>query len=173
MIRKGIISDLDSIEETYLEHFAYEEKHGAFTVFKKDIYPTRIDAKKAIDNQSLYVYVENNIVLGSIILNNQQPKEYRNINWKCKADDNQINVIHLLMIRPSAAKKGIGSSLINYALETAKRNSCIAVRLDTGAQNVPAVSLYKKLGFNLIASAAMNVGGEISHKNHLFFEKTL
>jgi len=34
MIRKAILKDVNSIEDTYNEHFQYELNHTAFTVFK-------------------------------------------------------------------------------------------------------------------------------------------
>ena len=35
MIRKATSDDIESIEDTYNEHFKHETEHGAFTVFKK------------------------------------------------------------------------------------------------------------------------------------------
>ena len=60
---------------------------------------------------------------------------------------------------------------MNYAIDIAKQHACAAVRLDTGEQNVPAASLYKKMGFQLVSTSQMKVGGMISHNRHLFFEK--
>lgn len=173
MIRKAVIADLDSIEEAYEEHFEYEKKHGAYTVFRKGIYPTRADAEKALKDDSLYVYLEQGTVLGSMIVDQRQPEEYKNIAWTCHVPDGAVNVIHLLMVRPCAAGKGIGSALVKFALDLARGRHCAAVRLDTGEQNAPAVCLYKKMGFQLAAVSAMKVGGAIAHKNHLFFEKIL
>lgn len=173
MIRQAIISDLDSIEESYKEYFDYKEKYGAYTVFQRGVYPTRTDAEKYLRDKALYVYVENDIVLGSIVLNNHQPEEYKKINWNSHATDEKVNVIHLLMVRPCAAGKGIGSALVNYAVDLSQKYSCKAVRLDTGEQNIPAISLYKKLNFQLVAISSMKVGGIISHNRHLFFEKIL
>lgn len=173
MIRQAVITDLESIEEGYREHFLHEKKYGAYTVFREGVYPTRKDAEKALRNNALYVFEENGIVLGSIILDGHQPDEYRNIAWASQAADEEVTVIHLLMVKPCAAGKGVGSALVNFAAETAKQRYCTVIRLDTGEQNVPAVSLYKKLGFQLAAAASMKVGGVISHKGHLFFEKIL
>lgn len=173
MIRQAVCADLSSIEEGYREHFSHEKEYGAYTVFKEGIYPTRKDAAKALQNNALYVYEENGNVLGSIILDNRQPDEYKKVPWKSQASDDEVLVIHLLMVHPCASGKGIGSALVNYAFESAKRRSCTVVRLDTGEQNIPAVHLYKKLGFYLAASQPMKVGGEIPHKGHLFFEKIL
>ena len=56
MIRKAILKDVNSIEDTYNEHFQYELNHTAFTVFKKGVYPTKDDAERAIYAGALFVY---------------------------------------------------------------------------------------------------------------------
>lgn len=173
MVRPASVTDLNSIEKAYQEHFAYERQYGAYTVFREGVYPTRKDAEKALLNDALFVYEENGIVMGSIIFNGFQPEEYKKIDWPSHAADAKVKVVHLLMVRPCAAGKGIGSALLNFVSEMAKRQACTAVRLDTGSQNIPAASLYKKLGFQLAATSSMKVGGVISHEGHLFFEKRI
>lgn len=173
MIRKAAFYDLEQIEDTYNEHFMHEIEYGAYTVFKKGVYPTKRDAEKAIGDGTLYVYEENNNIAGSIIIDGVQPREYKEIAWGKALGNDEVTVIHLLMIRPSMAGKGIASSLVKYAMELARKNSCKALRLDTGSQNIPAISLYKKLGFQVVAAASMKVGNTIEHSKHLFLEKVL
>lgn len=170
MIRQAIFDDVDLIEDIYNEHFNHEIEHGAFTVFKKGVYPTKKDAIKAINTGELYVYEGNDNIAGTIMVDNVQPVEYSEINWGNALRDDEVMVIHLLMVRPSMAGKGIASSLVKYAMKLAKNNSCKALRLDTGSQNIPAVSLYKKLGFQIVATCSMKVGGAIEHNEHLFLE---
>ena len=68
MVRKAISSDVEWIEAMYNEHFAYENEHGAFTVFKKGIYPTKKDAEDALCAGALYVYEEEGSIAGSLSL---------------------------------------------------------------------------------------------------------
>lgn len=173
MIRRAVFDDIELIEDAYNEHFKYEMENGAFTVFKKGIYPTGKDAEKAIDAGTLYVYEDDSNIAGSIIVDKTQPAEYAGITWRRPLREDEVRVIHLLMVRPCMAGKGIGTSLVKYAVELAKNNSCKALRLDTGSQNIPAISLYKKSGFQIVAAASMNVGGTIEHREHLFMEKVL
>ena len=173
MIRLATVLDLDGIEEEYGQHFLYERQNGAYTVFKEGVYPTRKDAEIALQNQALYVYELNGVIVGSLILDKEQPDEYSEIDWPSKATPEQVNVIHLLMVNPFLARKGIGSALVTHAIEIAKNCLCSAIRLDTGEQNMPAVSLYKKMGFQVVAFSKMKVGGAISHATHLFLEKSL
>ncbi|MDO5345205.1 MAG: GNAT family N-acetyltransferase [Lachnospiraceae bacterium] len=173
MIRKATFYDIELIEEAYNEHFMHEIEHGAFTVFKKGVYPTKKDAEKAMNDGTLYVYEENRNIAGSMIIDKVQPKEYKEISWGKTLRNDEVMVIHLLMIRPCMAKKGIASALVKYAMELAKNSSCRALRLDTGSQNIPAISLYKKLGFQIVATASMKVGNTIEHSGHLFLEKVI
>lgn len=173
MIRKSAFNDIEKIEDTYNEHFKHEMEHGAFTVFKKGIYPTRKDIENAVNSGTLYVYEKDNNIVGSIIVDKVQPPEYAEIVWEKNFKGNEVMVIHLLMVRPNMAGKGVATSLVQYAMELAKNNSCGVLRLDTGSQNIPALSLYKKLGFQIVATASMKVGATIEHSGHLFLEKLL
>ena len=173
MLRQATDADLNQVEEGYQKHFLHEKEHGAFTVFQEGVYPTRADAAKALSKGALHVHDEDGNILGSIIVDRNQPDEYETIDWPSRAPAEKVMVIHLVMVCPEAAGKGIGSSLVKYAMERARHQSCEVVRLDTGAQNIPAASLYKKLGFQLAETGTMKVGGVISHTGHLFFEKTL
>ncbi len=173
MIRQATIDDILQIEDSYSEHFRHELEYGAYTVFQKNVYPTRADAEKAEATGSLYVYEENNMICGSIIINKLQPAEYETVVWNLQCGADVVMVIHLLMVRPSMHGKGIASALLNFTVEQARERSCKVIRLDTGGQNIPAISLYKKFGFEIVAAAPKKVGDAIEHNNHLFLEKML
>ena len=63
--------------------------------------------------------------------------------------------------------------MVQFILDEARKQGCKAVRLDTGAQNIPARSLYTKIGFHLAGTGSMAIGGVIPHDGHLFFEYVL
>lgn len=173
MIRKAAFDDIELIVDTYNEHFRYEDEHGAVTVFRKGVYPTEQDAEKAVNAGTLYVYEDNGNIAGSVIVDDVQPPEYEKIAWLNPFTRNEVMVIHLLLVRPSMKGNGIATSLIRYAVELAKKDLRKAIRLDTGSQNIPALELYKKLGFQIAAVSTMKVGGVIGHSEHLFLEKIL
>ena len=173
MIQKAVLEDLEEIEATYDEHFSYEAEHGAFTVFRKGIYPTRKDAESAIRAGTLYVARVDGRIAGSVIVDHEQPPKYAEIPWPHAWGKSEVMVIHLLMVRPSMSGRGLATSLLQFSLKLATDRGCKAMRLDTGSQNIPAVSLYQKLGFQVVASASMKVGSAIEHSGHLFLEKEL
>ena len=173
MIRAATAADLDAIVSGYQAHFAHEREHGAYTVFQEGVYPTRAHAEAALQARGLYVYTSANQVLASLIIHAAQPAEYQHIHWPSAALPEHTWVLHLLMVHPSLAGQGIGARLVRYGLSLASAHGCTVVRLDTGAQNLPAVALYQKLGFQQVAQSDMQVGGAIAHRQHLFFEKIL
>ena len=173
MIRKAILKDVNSIEDTYNEHFQYELNHTAFTVFKKGVYPTKDDAERAIYAGALFVYEENGTIVGSIIIDKVQPIEYATIPWKEKLSEDEVMVIHLLMVRPSMSGKGIASSLIKFATELAQKNKLQGTTFGYRKSKYSCAIFVSKNGFEIIASASKKVGDVIAHKNHLFLEKIL
>lgn len=173
MIRKGTLQDIDAVEAGYTELLLHEQEHGAYTVWKLGVYPTRETAEKGLEEGTLYVLEQDGQICGSMIMDQNQPAEYGNIKWKYPARPDEVIVIHLLCVRPSKAGRGVGRQLVQFAAEAGKAMGCRAVRLDTGRQNKPAVGLYTKLGFEIAGTSGMAIGGVIAHKDHLFLELSL
>lgn len=173
MIRRAVSQDIVQIEKCYTEILLHEKEYGAYTVWKEGVYPTRETAEKALSEGTLYVMDQDGEICASIIADKVQPEEYSQIDWKYQSEPDRVLVIHLLCVRPSQAGHGIGKDMVRFIIQRAESTDCKAVRLDTGSQNKPAAALYKKLGFELAGTAAMAVGGLISHNNHLFFERKI
>ena len=173
MIRKATASDIDGVELGYLSHLLHEQTHTAYTVFQMGVYPTRKTAEDALAGEGLYVLEEQGEICASLIMNTKQPREYQKITWPSGAKSEDVFVIHLLVVKPSKARRGFGRQMIQFAKEEAKRRGFRAVRLDTGKQNTPAIALYQKMGFVLAGSTKMQVGGAIAHDEHLFLEAAL
>ncbi|MDO4281656.1 MAG: GNAT family N-acetyltransferase [Peptococcaceae bacterium] len=173
MIRPATSGDLDAVAATYRAHCRYEKTHTAYTIFQEDVYPTRADAEKALAAGGLYVYEDDGQILASASTNHVQPPEYAHVPWQIDATDDEVLVLHLLLVAPDAHGRGIGTALLDDLETRAHEQGLKALRLDTGGQNLPAASLYQKRGFHLAAKGAMDVGGKIAHADHLFFEKLL
>lgn len=172
-IRLATEADLDVFEKLCQAHFLDEKENGAYTVFQEGIYPARDDAQMALLHNSLYECLSDDIPAGFLIFDTCQPREYGNIRWSCPLPRGKVAVIHLLIVHPHARGRGAGRAMVAFAVNEAQRRGCRAVRLDTGLQNIPACSLYRKMGFAIVSVASMKVGGRLHHPGHLFLEKCL
>ncbi|MBI1754338.1 MAG: GNAT family N-acetyltransferase [Acidobacteria bacterium] len=67
--------------------------------------------------------------------------------WICGTEA----TIEDLFVDPSQRKKGIGRSLMEYALQVAAEQGCLSVCLDTNEFNIASTRIYTQLGFNSVS----------------------
>ena len=147
MIRKALEKDLDGVEKGYTDLLLYEQEHGSHSHWVLGAYPTRETAENAFEAGSLYVMEENGAICASMILNERQLDNYKNINWKYTADDHKVKVVHTLCVPPAFARKGCGKQMMEYAEKKAREEGFQVLRIDTCAENEPAKKLYAGLGY--------------------------
>lgn len=71
----------------------------------------------------------------------------RAVAWGVEAADDEVAVLHLLGVRPSAQGRGVGAQLVRRALDIAREQHKKALRLDALESNRPARRLYEARGF--------------------------
>jgi len=148
MIRKAKIEDINDVVSIYDDVHSREESGEVTTGWLRDIYPTGETAKTSLARGDLFVQSdEAGEIIGTAIINKQQVDCYVNGNWKYDADDDEIMVIHTLVIKGDSAGQGRGSEFLNYYETYAKDNGCRYLRLDTNARNMAARSFYKRHGY--------------------------
>ncbi len=170
LIRPATGQDLDGVLQGYEELLKHEEQHGAYTRWKRGVYPTKETAQTSLDEGTLHVLEQDGEICASVILNRVQPMEYASIEWKHEVAPDEALVIHTLCVRPSKSGGGMGRKMVAYAMERARQMGCKVIRLDTSARNRPAVSLYVKLGFDIVSSSRILLDGLIPDDDHLFLE---
>lgn len=147
MIRPATPNDISEIENIYNEILNHEEQTISYTNWQKGLYPTVDYATSAVNNNTMFVGEDEQGIYGCVILNNIQPKEYDNITWSTNVDPNEIMVIHTLCIRPSSAGRGKAKIMMKFSENYAKAQGYKVIRLDTYEGNIPAATLYPKLGY--------------------------
>ena len=116
--------------------------------------------KAYIEEGNLYLYREENVILGAMAVTMYQEEDYHAIEWSKQVADNEVAVIHILAVSPDCQGKGIGSEMVREAINLAKEKGMQAIRLDALASNTPAHRMYGRLGF------------EYRGKQHLYAENT-
>ena len=146
-IRKATAHDIDAITKIYDHIHEYEDAGKLTTGWVTDVYPVRSTAEAAVSRGDLFVCEAGGEILASAIINQTQVDVYYDCDWKYKAPDDKVCVLHTLVVDPSAAGKGIGTAFVKYYEDCAKKLSCTVLRIDTNARNKAARSLYAKLGY--------------------------
>ncbi|MDD7739944.1 MAG: GNAT family N-acetyltransferase [Fusicatenibacter sp.] len=154
-IRKAKPSDLDQIEKLYADLCDYLSEGVNYPGWKKDIYPTAVDALKGIEEQTLYVAADGDVIVGSVILRHWPEKNYEQAQWITANDYSKIYVIYTLAVHPKYLRMGVAENLLAFSEEKAKEEECISIRLDVVKGNIPAENLYKKSGFRYVDTISL------------------
>lgn len=111
------------------------------------VYPVRETAEAALSRGDLFVYEEEDRVFAAAIINQTQVDAYADGKWAYPAKDDEVMVLHTLVVEPSAGGKGIGRAFVAFYEHYAREHGCTALRMDTNAKNAAARHLYQKLGY--------------------------
>lgn len=157
--RKATAADLDAVSAIY-DRIHTEEEAGRTTIgWVRDIYPTRATAEAALARDDLYVELQNDAIVGTAILNHLQGDEYTDAPWQIAADGDHVLIMHTLVIDPTAKGHGLGTAFAQFYERTAREQGCTALRIDTNARNIPARTLYKKLGYREVTIVPCQFNG--------------
>ena len=147
MIRKAVAADMDNLAAIY-ERIHDGEEQGKTTIgWIRAIYPTAATARAALDRDDLFVMEEGGKVVAAAIINQIQVPEYANCPWAYPAPDDQVMVLHTLVVDPLAQGRGYGRAFVAFYEDYARRHGCRYLRMDTNARNAAARALYAKLGY--------------------------
>ena len=81
-------------------------------------------------------------------INQVQVPEYADADWRYKdIPDEQVMVLHTLVVDPDTSGKGYGTAFVDYYEKYALEHNCPYLRMDTNERNAAARRLYKKLGY--------------------------
>ena len=145
--RKAVPADLVAVSAIY-DRIHTREEQGTPTVgWVRHVYPTAATAEAALQRDDLFVATENGAIVGSAIINRLQPDSYGGGAWQYPAPDEAVMVLHTLTIDPDFGGRGLGSRFVKFYEDYALSRNSPYLRMDTQAINLPARSLYQKLGY--------------------------
>ncbi|MCK5388581.1 MAG: GNAT family N-acetyltransferase [Candidatus Izimaplasma sp.] len=107
-------------------------------------YPSSAHFKKDIEDSAIYIYKEENVILGSITVLPENDPPYKTINSWIKE---KSIVIHRMLVHPNARNKGIAYKLLEKAIEIGKKDKYESIKIDTHLENYKMRNFLKKNGF--------------------------
>lgn len=152
MFRKATLQDLDGICQIYDDIHTEEEAGRATIGWVRSIYPTRQTAEDAIGAGDLFVQTDEGRIVAAGRINQVQVPEYADAAWAYSAPDDEVMVLHTLVVSPRAKGKGYGTKFVAFYEQYALENGCHYLRMDTNERNRAARSLYHKLGYSEVST---------------------
>lgn len=147
MIRPAMVSDIPKVSAIYEKLHDKEARKEGVTGWIRGVYPTEATAREALARQELFVLEQEGRILAAAKLNQEQVPEYALCTWSVDAPEDEVMVLHTLVVDPETAGKGLGRSFVAFYEAYAREHGCRYLRMDTNEKNLPARQLYKKLGY--------------------------
>ncbi len=135
------------VTELYDKVTLYLEQNINYPKWTYQVYPRRDSVKLAIEQGVQYMCMDEEKVVGAFIFNDNPQGTYEKGQWQIQAQQGEYMVIHTLATDPTIVGKGIGTFMVEQCLKMAKEDGYKAVRLDVVPDNIPAIKLYEKCGF--------------------------
>jgi GNAT superfamily N-acetyltransferase len=151
-IRLATAADIDAVESIYDETHDAEEA-GLVTIgWDRKIYPVRATAEQALDRGDLYVEEDaSGDVVATAIINATQVPEYADATWRYEASDDEILVLHTLVVSPSRPRRGLGRIFVEEYERMAAEQGRPELRLDTNERNARARAMYAGMGYEEVS----------------------
>lgn len=156
-IRLGREEDIDVLEQLYDDVNDYLAATTNYTGWRKGIYPAREDAEEGVKEGCLFVAVEKDEVVGSMILKHKQEAAYMAATWQEVLEDQEVLGIYTFVVNPKYLQCGIGKRMLEFASQYAREIQVRALRLDVYEKNIPAIKLYEKCGFKYIDTVSLGL----------------
>ena len=144
--RKAGEGDVAAVARIYENIHAAERAGKLSTGWIESVYPVESTARAALERDELFVCEAGGVVAAAII-NRQQVDVYKLGNWKYPAVDEEVMVLHTLVVEPEASGRGVGKAFVDFYEDYARKNGCKVLRMDTNARNLRARAMYEKLGY--------------------------
>ena len=172
MIRLAAENDIKAITEIY-EDIHTDEEAGKLSIgWQRGIYPTEKTAADSVAIGDMFVCERDGEVVAAAKINKEQVDVYADGEWEFPAPDEEVMVLHTLVVSPKAMTGGIGKKFVKFYEDYALENGCHYLRMDTNERNERARSFYAKVGYKEIGIVPCVFNG-IQGVNLVLLEKKL
>lgn len=168
LMLKARVEDLPQIEKLYTGCIEALNQKAIYQWDNK--YPNSEMYKVCIEDEELFLFIVNNMLVGSVVLDEFQSDEWSTLVWEHN-EGSQL-VIHALAIDPTSQGKGYGQKALELCEEYAINLNYHAMRLDAFSENPAALKLYKKNGYRKVGTIVFD-SKPVNHQEYYCYEKKL
>ncbi len=146
-IRIANKDDLDGLKKLFEEVVNDLNNIKKIDMLWNDEYPF-CKFEQDILNKEMYVIENENEIIGSFVISDCYDTEYDNIEWK--SNNKKYFYLNRLAILPTEQGKGYAKKAMEFIENYAINNNYEAIRLTVYENNIYAIKLYEKFGFEKI-----------------------
>ena len=147
LARKACSEEKQKVIEFY-EKVCHELLGAEYTPYwEVGVYPTYEELDTFVEEGRVYIGFEGKDILCAAVISQGEDPIYAGHNWNHKASDDKVGIIHLLAVDSSHKGKGYAGEFVIFLLGVLADMGLEVCHLDALADNVPAIKLYNRFGF--------------------------
>jgi len=150
MIRKAGKKEYEKVINFYYQLIDDMQGMEYHPKWQKGVYPDPKEVELAIQNDEMYIYEQDGIVISAMRVNHAATEGYEKVKWKVDASENEVYIIHMLGVALYHQGCGVAKQMVKFVIEKAREEGQKAIRLDVLCGNIPANRLYEAMGFEFI-----------------------
>ena len=143
-IRRATAEDLKAVSAFYNDLIDQMHENDYYTAWEKNVYPDEKLMAIFIEAGTMYIGIENDRIIASMVLNREGNEVYNDVRWSVDADPSQVMVLHILGVSLREKNRGLGRQMLEYARDIASAAGVRAIRMDVHVTNITAQKLYEK-----------------------------
>ena len=150
MLIKAKSNDIQKIMQIITDAKNYLKSQNLKQWNQADGYPTETDLLKDIENETCYLYVEDNNIIGTMSIIEKPDENYNEIigSW---LTNNSYASIHRIAIKNTHHYKNIGVKMLLEAEEIVKSKNIYSIKIDTHKIPIEIYEIYA--GISTMASS--------------------
>ena len=139
--RRGTPGDLDTV--CAMIEAAKERMRSQGIDQWDESYPTREDLERDINENTLYIALEDGEPAAVYVINEECEPEY----LECRWEYDKACVLHRFCVSPGRQNRGVGKQVLEMIEDRLSGMGYGSVRLDVFSENPYALRLYEKNGY--------------------------
>ena len=148
-ITKATTDDFDAVWQMYVDVCEHQAQDAYGPKWTLGVYPTMDDVRGHIDSGELYVGWSGVQPVAAMAVVGHEDPEYVSVPWMTPAADDEVAVLHLLAVHPSARGLHAGAELVHEATRLAREAGKRVMHLDVVPGNLAASRIYLAEGYKL------------------------
>jgi ribosomal protein S18 acetylase RimI-like enzyme len=140
------ISNIKDIMEIINDAKQYLKSQGSTQWNLPDGYPNESTLLKDIENKECYIYLENNLIIGVMVIMETEDENYDEIDGIWLNNDKYVS-IHRIAIRNGFHNKQIGYKMLKLAETIIMNKGLYSIKIDTHKINIPMINTLSKLNY--------------------------
>lgn len=144
-----ILANIDNIKdimEIISDAKSYLKSQGSSQWNLPDGYPNECDLIKDINNKECYIYIENNTIIGVMVIMESIDENYNEIDGSWLNNDKYAS-IHRIAVRNNYHNQQIGYKMLKLAETIIMDKNIYSIKIDTHKINIPMIKTLNNIDY--------------------------